>query len=294
VHFINWFRLNSKTSALVDTAFLLCMLTWSSRRSFGTGCEQPQGRLVAPDTAGVPRPGPALLPDQQTLVGFVLRRLRRRCPTLDRASVHRATEPPGLKHYSGLGGPPARAFTPGLQAEALARIPVASAFTVGDAAEAGELQVPISSSPARAALPRIAQPQRATSMTGRRPGHALCPQAGDVRCRISASAGPVPLWRPSIDDDGQPPRDRRRGCAPARGARGAAVLSAEVGDCDDERRVACRPGSTQGGQLGSASARRARRRARSSSMAIGTTETRTMPIRMNSMLFLTKAISPRK
>jgi hypothetical protein len=66
----------------------------------------PQGRLLAPPAAGVPRPRTPLPPGQQTLVGLLPRRLRRRRTTERREAVHRAAEPPRSRHCSGLGGPP--------------------------------------------------------------------------------------------------------------------------------------------------------------------------------------------
>ena len=54
----------------------------------------------------------ALLAGQQALVGLVLRRLRRRRPAQRRQAVHRTAEPPGLRHCSGLGGPPSAGLHP--------------------------------------------------------------------------------------------------------------------------------------------------------------------------------------
>ena len=74
---------------------------------------------------GVPRPGTPLLPGQQALLRLVPRRLPRRGTAQRPAPVHRAAEPPGSRHCSGLTALPARIFTPALKGGALARIPVA-------------------------------------------------------------------------------------------------------------------------------------------------------------------------
>ena len=61
--------------------------------------------------AGVPRPAAALLPVHPAVVRLVLRRPRRRRTGKCRASVHRAAEPPGLRHARAWR-PSRAAFTP--------------------------------------------------------------------------------------------------------------------------------------------------------------------------------------